>query len=75
MITFDDVGGIDWDNLNANREENERKRWAHLPELLKEFYTEHPDVTKRSEEEAEEYRIRSNNIEVKNFKEDDNTLC
>jgi len=67
------TGGIDWDNLNANREENERKRWAHLPELLKEFYTEHPDVTKRSEEEAEEYRIRSNNIEVKNFKEDDNS--
>ena len=63
--------GIDWDNLNANREENERMRWAHLPELFKQFYSEHPDVTQRSEEEAEAYRLKSNNIEVKNFKEDD----
>ena len=62
---------IDWDNVNANREENERLRWAHLPEMFKEFYQEHPAVTARSEEEAEEYRQRNNNIEVKNFTEDD----
>ena len=47
---------IDWDSVHSNREENERLRWAHLPEMYKEFYQEHPDVTARTEEEAEVYR-------------------
>ena len=64
---------IDWDNLNLNREENERARWAHLPPMVKQFYSEHPDVTARSEEEVAEFRRRSNNIEVNNFQEDDDT--
>ena len=59
--------------MNANREENERKRWAHLPEMFKKFYNEHPDVTKRSQAEAEEYRLCNNRIEVSNFDEDDTT--
>ena len=67
------TGLIDWDNLNSNREDNERKRWKHLPPLLKDFYSEHPDVTARSEEEVAEFRRRSNNIEVSNFQEDDDT--
>jgi len=66
-------GVIDWDSLNANREENERKRWAHLPEMFKKFYNEHPDVTERSEADAEEYRLCNNRIEVSNFDEDDTT--
>ena len=64
---------IDWEALNANREENERLMWAHLPDISKEFYTQHPDVTARSEEECEAYRRKMNNIEVKNFSEDDNS--
>ena len=43
---------IDWDNLNANREEMERQRWELLPELFKDFYEEHKDVTARGEEEV-----------------------
>jgi len=62
---------IDWDNLNANREEMERKRWEHLPELFKDFYVEHKDVKSRSEEEVNLQRKSNNNIEVKNFSEDD----
>jgi len=62
---------IDWDNLNANREELERQRWEHLPELFKNFYVEHKDVTARSEEEVELHRKMNNNIEVRNFNEDD----
>ena len=65
---------IDWDSVHSNREENERLRWAHLPEMYKEFYQEHPDVTARTEEEAEVYRQRNNNIEVKNFSEEDRSL-
>merc|ERR1719500_167058 len=62
---------IDWDNLNANREEMERQRWEHLPELFKDFYVEHAGVTARSEAEVELQRKMSNNIEVRNFNEDD----
>jgi len=57
--------------LNANREEMERQRWEHLPELFKDFYVEHSDVTARSETEVELQRKMSNNIEVRNFNEDD----
>ena len=64
---------IDWDSLNANREENERLRWAHLPEMTKDFYSEHPDVTARSEEEVALFRRASNNIEVSNFNPEDET--
>ena len=82
---------IDWDAINANREESERARyvgnlavrdqrfqfvlyrWAHLPEMWKNFYVEHPNVRARSEEEVALFRKASNNIEVKNFSEEDNT--
>jgi len=70
--TEDEKGAcIDWDNLNANREEMERQRWEHLPELFKNFYAEHKDVTARSEDEVELHRKMNNNIEVRNFNEDD----
>jgi len=70
--TEDEKGAcIDWDNLNANREEMERQRWEHLPELFKNFYEEHKDVTARSEHEVELHRKMNNNIEVRNFNEDD----
>ena len=62
---------IDWDNLNANREEMERQRWEHLPELFKDFYEEHKDVTTRGEEEVALHRKMNNNIEVRNFNEED----
>ena len=48
-------------------------RWAHLPEMVKNFYKEHPEVTARSEEEVALFRRASNNIEVKNFSEEDST--
>ena len=62
------VGGvIDWDNLNNNREENERKRWAHLPALTKDFYSELEGVRNRDEEQVAKFRLAMNNIEVENF--------
>ena len=68
------VGGvIDWDNLNNNREENERKRWAHLPALTKDFYSELEEVRNRDEEQVAKFRLAMNNIEVENFNKDDKT--
>jgi len=64
---------IDWDHLNANREEMERQRWEHLPELFKDFYVEHKDTKSRSEEEVDLHRKNNNNIEVNNFNKDDTT--
>jgi len=64
---------IDWDGLNNNREENERKRWAHLPDLRKDFYEELEEVKTRNEDLVAEFRLNMNNIEVRNFNEDDKT--
>ena len=64
---------IDWEALNSNREENERLRWAHLPEMTKDFYSEHPHVAARSEEEVALFRRANNNIEVSNFNPEDET--
>ena len=69
----EEKGPIDWDGLNNNREENERKRWAHLPDLKKDFYEELEEVRTRSEELVAEFRLAMNNIEVKNFNEEDKT--
>ena len=44
-----------------------------MPEMWKNFYVEHPNVRARSEEEVALFRKASNNIEVKNFSEEDNT--
>jgi ATP-dependent RNA helicase DDX43 len=66
-------GVIDWDNLNNNREENEKKRWEHLPDLRKDFYEEHSTVKARGQEQVAAFRLAMNNIEVKNFNEDDPT--
>ena len=64
-----ETDSIDWDAIKENQEANEKARWAHLPEMYRNFYTEHPDVTSRSEEEVSLFRRDNNNIEVKNFNE------
>jgi len=69
----EEKGIIDWDGLNNNREENERKRWAHLPDLKKDFYKELEEVRSRPEGQVAEFRLGMNNIEVKNFNEEDKT--
>ena len=60
---------IDWDALNAEHEANQKVRWAKLPNLIKEFYVEHPEVASMSQEDVDAFRRENNNIAVSNFDE------
>lgn len=60
---------IDWGQMVKDHEEMQKKRWASLPPLIKNFYTEHPEVTAMSSVEVEQFRLENNNIVVSNFDE------
>lgn len=46
------------------QEEENRKKWAKLPPLKKNFYTEHPDVTNMSPEKVAAIREQNNSTTV-----------
>lgn len=56
---------FDWDSLMMEQAENLKKRLAALPPIIKNVYKEHPEVSKLSEEEIEDFRLSKNNIMVK----------
>ncbi|XP_059093872.1 probable ATP-dependent RNA helicase DDX43 [Tigriopus californicus] len=60
---------IDWTQLVKDHEEMQKQRWAQLPPLIKNFYTEHPEVAAMSDVEVEQFRLENNNIVVSNFDE------
>ncbi|CAO1425302.1 unnamed protein product [Diamesa serratosioi] len=55
---------IDWDKANAACDAARKERWEKLPVLLKNFYVEHPEVTKMSDVEVQNFRKESLNIVV-----------
>lgn len=71
----DDYKPIDWDALNKMAEEERKAKWAKCPELRKNFYTEHPEVTALTPEQVNTIREENNNITVERlvFKEDENS--
>lgn len=50
--------------LHTWQEEENRKRWAKLPALQKNFYDEHPDVANMTAERVAAIRLQNNNITV-----------
>ncbi|CRL05202.1 CLUMA_CG017979, isoform A [Clunio marinus] len=62
--TQSDFEPIDWDKANAECEAARKARWAALPNLIKDFYTEHPEVTDMTEEEVDKFRKENKNIVV-----------
>jgi len=58
---------IDWGAVNAQHEESQKIRWAKCPTLIKNFYSEHPEVTEMRSEEVKKFREDNNNIVVSNF--------
>lgn len=68
-VSDENNGVIDWSKLNAEYEEEQKRRWAQCPELIKNFYVEHPEVSKMTEAEADAFRLENNNIVIKNFDE------
>jgi len=63
----DDDGFIDWEKIKGDFDAAQQAKWAKCPPLKKDFYQEHPDVTKMSKNQVDEFRKNNNKIEVKNF--------
>ena len=61
---------IDWDNLKNEHEEAQKVKWAKCPPLVKDFYSEDPDVKALSPGQVAEFRQNNNNIVVSNFDKD-----
>lgn len=55
---------IDWDKANAACDAARKERWEKCPQLLKNFYEEHPEVTSMSDDEVRNFRKESLNIVV-----------
>ncbi|XP_037797054.1 probable ATP-dependent RNA helicase DDX43 [Penaeus monodon] len=60
----EEEGLIDWDFLKENEEKFEAERWAHLPEIKKNFYVEDPDVKAMSNKQVQKFREENFNISV-----------
>ena len=60
---------IDWGAVKENYEQAQREKWARCPKLIKEFYTEHPEVAAMTKDQVEAFRLENNNIVVTNFDE------
>lgn len=66
---YDDTP-IDWDEVDKRYEEAVKERWAKCPPLVKDFYKEHPEVSKLTEEQVAQFRQESMNIQVARTFED-----
>ncbi|CAO1432263.1 unnamed protein product [Diamesa hyperborea] len=55
---------IDWDKANAACDAARKERWEKCPQLLKNFYEEHPEVTNMTDDEVRNFRKESLNIVV-----------
>lgn len=64
---MEDEGPIDWDAINAAHEQHMKEKWAKCPELIKEFYEEHPQVSAMTPVQVEQFRLENNKIEIHNF--------
>lgn len=67
---------IDWDNFNWTKandeyEELQKKKWAALPPIIKNFYKEDPIIANMPKTKVAELRKNNNNIEVKLVFEDE----
>lgn len=63
---------IDWAKANAEADAARKARWEKCPIMVKDFYTEHPEVTNMTEEEAGQFRMENKNIVVsKTFAKED----
>lgn len=67
----DDFVPIDWDAAFEESDRLTKEKWAKLPPLVKDFYQEHEEVSKFTDEDVEKFRKDNNNIVVSHFKEGD----
>lgn len=62
---------IDWDAAYEESRQLVKEKWAKLPPLIKDFYLEHDEVKRMTQEEVDEFRANNNNIKVSHFNPDD----
>lgn len=67
----EDFQPVDWDAAFEESDRLTKAKWAALPPLVKDFYQEHEEVAKFTDEEVEKFRKDNNNIVVSHFKEGD----
>lgn len=67
----DDFVPVDWDAAFQESDRLTKEKWAKLPPLVKDFYQEHEEVSKFTDEDVEKFRKDNNNIVVSHFKEGD----
>ncbi|XP_001952274.1 probable ATP-dependent RNA helicase DDX43 [Acyrthosiphon pisum] len=60
---------FNWDELMKEEAENLKQRLAALPPIVKNFYKEHPEVTRMTDQEVEDFRMSKNNIMIKYIEE------
>ncbi|XP_031637744.1 probable ATP-dependent RNA helicase DDX43 [Contarinia nasturtii] len=63
---------IDWQAAARESEIENKKRWASLPPLQKNFYEEHADVRNMTSEQVDAIRQQNNNITVSRLFLDEN---
>ncbi|TGZ47066.1 probable ATP-dependent RNA helicase DDX43 isoform X1 [Temnothorax longispinosus] len=66
-----DWANFDWTKANEEYEERQKKRWAALPPIIKDFYKEDPDVANMPQSEVAHFRKTNNNIEVRHVFENE----
>jgi len=61
-----DSGGdsFDWKAAKAEWHKIACELWENAPKIYKNFYKEHPDVTRMSDEDVKNFRLQANNIMV-----------
>lgn len=47
---------IDWDKINKEYEEEKKQKFSGCPQILRDFYKEHPDIRTMSESEVTRFR-------------------
>ncbi|XP_018565076.1 probable ATP-dependent RNA helicase DDX43 [Anoplophora glabripennis] len=65
---------VDWKTLLKECEEAEQAEWDKYPQIKKQFYVEHPEVTDLTEEEVQLFRQENNNIVVDRTFKKENSL-
>ncbi|XP_077498085.1 putative ATP-dependent RNA helicase DDX43 [Amblyomma americanum] len=56
---------IDWARLIAESDQHQKERWAALAPIIKNFYSEDPNIACMSRAQVEAFRLENNNIVVK----------
>ncbi|XP_018359802.1 PREDICTED: probable ATP-dependent RNA helicase DDX43 isoform X1 [Trachymyrmex cornetzi] len=60
-----DWANFDWNKANEEYEERQKRRWAALPPIIKNFYEEDPAIANMPQSVVTQFRKTNNNIEVR----------